>query len=96
MKLKANELRLGNLVYYKNQIVEVPRIDCNTDNVYDAISLTEEWLNIFVLDKKWYMWGDNKFFFRDNDPSDFYIVDCKYVHQLQNLYFALTGQELKK
>ena len=24
------------------------------------------------------------------------IANCKYVHQLQNLYFALTGEELKK
>jgi len=24
----------------------------------------------------------------------FGIADCKYVHQLQNLYFALTGEEL--
>lgn len=23
-----------------------------------------------------------------------YRIDCKYVHQLQNLYFALTGKEL--
>ena len=23
-----------------------------------------------------------------------FCVDCKYVHQLQNLYFALTGKEL--
>lgn len=22
-------------------------------------------------------------------------IECKYVHQLQNLYFALTGEELK-
>ena len=34
------------------------------------------------------------------DPKDDYIFnsfsfDLKYIHQLQNLYFALTGKELK-
>jgi len=32
--------------------------------------------------------------FRLYDTS-FYGMDCLYVHQLQNLYFALTGKELK-
>lgn len=26
---------------------------------------------------------------------DVHVVECKYVHQLQNLYFALTNQPLK-
>ncbi|MES2287775.1 MAG: hypothetical protein V4547_18955 [Bacteroidota bacterium] len=26
--------------------------------------------------------------------NDYFPVDIKYVHQLQNLYFALTGEEL--
>lgn len=26
--------------------------------------------------------------------GEFYPIDIKYVHQLQNLYFALTGKEL--
>ena len=31
-----------------------------------------------------------KLFFRDT-----FMLKCKYVHQLQNLFFALTGEELK-
>jgi hypothetical protein len=30
----------------------------------------------------------------DRDES-FWIGDCKYLHQLQNLYFSLTGEELE-
>ena len=33
----------------------------------------------------------------NNDSSDagcYYVATIKYVHQLQNLYFALTGEEL--
>lgn len=42
--------------------------------------------------------GDNKYLILDNSFGDlraFSMVDIEYVHQLQNLYFALTGEELK-
>jgi hypothetical protein len=63
------------------------------------IPITEEWLYKFGVDKdnntldkgkisyslswKMFYWGDD-------------VIDHKieYVHQLQNLYFALTGEEL--
>jgi len=39
---------------------------------------------------------DGKAFFSDNEfghkQED--EIECKYLHQLQNLYFALTGEEL--
>jgi hypothetical protein len=41
---------------------------------------------------------DNKYLILDNclnDLRSFSMVDIEYVHQLQNLYFALTGEELK-
>lgn len=31
---------------------------------------------------------DNKYYFNEN-------IEVKYLHQLQNLYFALTGEELE-
>ena len=31
----------------------------------------------------------------DHDDMVTFDSDCKYVHQLQNLYFALTGEELE-
>ena len=40
---------------------------------------------------------DSKYTILDNsfdDLRDFSMVDIVYVHQLQNLYFALTGEEL--
>jgi hypothetical protein len=40
---------------------------------------------------------DGKYAILDNsfdDLRDFSMVDISYVHQLQNLYFALTGEEL--
>jgi hypothetical protein len=40
---------------------------------------------------------DGKYTILDNsfdDLRDFTMVDIGYVHQLQNMYFALTGEEL--
>ena len=42
--------------------------------------------------------NDGKYLILDNSFDDlraFSMVDIEYVHQLQNLYFALTGNELK-
>ena len=40
---------------------------------------------------------DGKYLILDNSFDDlraFSMIDIEYVHQLQNLYFALTGEEL--
>lgn len=65
------------------------------------IPLTEEWLVKFGWEKSgewfymdYYEMNLNGIF----NPSDAHYTihnDIKYVHQLQNLYFALTGEELK-
>ena len=70
------------------------------------IPLTEEWLlnfgflkdleNDIFLNINAYAflyWQNNRVELLDND-NNFMISHCDYVHQLQNLYFALTGKEL--
>ena len=47
-------------------------------------NLPYEYYHIYVNDK-------NEFIFRGLGAS---FVEIKHLHQLQNLYFALTGQEL--
>jgi len=64
------------------------------------IPLTEEWLLKFGFDDLGtYGYGrgnfhiclhENEFYFSINNRKVF----IKHVHQLQNLYFALTGEEL--
>lgn len=46
--------------------------------------------NKYIIAKPW---GKNLMMF-NNTLSRGYLLDVKYVHQLQNLYFALTGKEL--
>lgn len=70
----------------------------------NPIPLTEEWLVKFKIHKDYIF--DNKYN-RDTDDYLLYIegiASCnvvnwdkpiKYVHEAQNLYFALTGEELE-
>jgi len=119
--MKANELRVGNLVERDGNILEVIRVakdgivnydlvrksqgmHVNSGNVI-PIPLTEEWLSKFGFEK-----NENGFFdlikdseveilIRDDywtcDGIVFSLFNLKYVHQLQNLFFVLTGEELK-
>ena len=72
----------------------------------EPIQLTEEWLfkfgflkdleNDIFLNINAYAflyWQNNRVELLD-DYNNFMISHCDYVHQLQNLYFALTGEEL--
>ena len=80
----------------------------NTDNLgvmeYQPIPLTEEWLLKFGFE-------NNKLEANHNDIIYYSrlnnigikgmlgmvkVSQCIYVHQLQNLYFALTNKELKQ
>lgn len=124
--MKAEELRIGNYVYYQIVDSEDPRyeywdfnkIDAedilylskNPDNKsYRPIMLSEEAL----LEFRFYKLAKEVFSKTENDEfkSTFIInwddhlnlfkvaftgfwYEIKYLHQLQNLYFALTGKEL--
>ena len=67
------------------------------------IELTEEWLIRFGFKKMNYKLLNKIVFYSETwdiefSDNEFYMPDIgivvKYVHQLQNLYFALTNEEL--
>lgn len=74
----------------------------------EPIELTDEWLEKLGFEKKWesngayYIWEKPgvEFGIYLNKHSEYWFEDyssgleIKYVHQLQNLYFALTEGEL--
>jgi len=109
MTLTANELRIGNLVYYCDEvaIVDVNSIKLVTINHkgFSPIPLTEEWLVKLGFEKygnglnaifhiktiEFISHPFNDVFYMRNSPC---TVHIKSIHQLQNLYFALTGKEL--
>jgi hypothetical protein len=108
--MKANELRIGNYVDLFGMTATVQPDDFNLREHGIAIEqgkpipLTEEWLNRFGATKYSndthhiaFMWiiniDNNTWEIRVN--LDFLLCEIQHVHQLQNLYFALTGEELK-
>lgn len=72
------------------------------------IPIAEEWLIKFGftgrVDFKWknnigIQIVDGKFYFALKDMGNVFfhsIIECKYVHDLQNLHFMLTGKELEQ
>lgn len=107
--MKANELRIGNYVMYSSLIkVNSYKItECEEyPTRFEPIPLTEEWLlklgfekadeiyfiefDVYSMTIKEYEKG--KYIL--NPETHFNYVDIEYVHQLQNLYFALTNLEL--
>jgi hypothetical protein len=97
--MNANELRIGNLVYHNDKIIEIKSLHPQDDDVNDeipfhaiyGITLTEEWLEKLGFELKEPVlissWKFSPF-------CDTITTKCEYLHQLQNLYFALTGEEL--
>ena len=123
--MKANELRLGNMICLISDVGDAPEyiemcasiLDIEhaikQEDFFQGIPITEEWLIRFGFEKYDVM-GENCFFcFLEKDKFlfDLYLRDNKikvsfynldwdrafeldYIHQLQNLYFAITGEEL--
>jgi len=123
--MNQNELRIGNLVYHKDNPLpqkvdglDLYKIQSEYISEYampdhfSPIQLDEEWLLKFGFVKSeglynrsisdhFYLSVDDKFivsfmssgeYVTDNEHGD--VLSIQYVHQLQNLYFALTGKEL--
>lgn len=98
----------GKLVVNRDSIYKVENVNMQSARKYKPIPLTEEWLLRlgfdFVPDLHAYAdenhyivpFHDGTFQFHPFCTND---EDCwktlEYVHQLQNLYFALTGEELQ-
>lgn len=120
--MKANELRIGNIIGCDIQSLTVRAVNDQTcicqnnsgkpyildlEDLY-GLKLTEEWLVKLGFEK--IVCGINPqlpdFILNGvtlmTHTQGFYILDQKngwspfyYVHQLQNLYFALTREELE-
>lgn len=128
--MKANELRIGNLVcdIEQKEVDKIVGIEEKRVSVEGStfaytpideilpIELTEEWLIKFGfrIGRKNYslnsgrelheyactdyfiIWHNIKKGWCINEFPDSNQYYFQYVHQLQNLYFALTGEELKQ
>lgn len=108
--MKASELRIGNyvlrqsdkMIVSKTAIYQIENVNLQSAQKYEPIPLTETVLlncNIEKLDKGLFSLGEET---QLTYKGDGYNVDVGgvviafviYLHQLQNLYFALTNKEL--
>jgi hypothetical protein len=111
--IQANELRIGNWVQHPDspnphQVNTYGILNQSEKNIFEPISLTEDWLLKFGFET-WHKrdWdiggvGDGQLLtvttYAKNPIVRVWnqdIIHINYVHQLQNLYFALTGTELE-
>ena len=108
--MESNELRLGNLLHEEDVgVILVESLnsfggeEINEDSArgyIEPIPLTEEWLKRIEWDNSLFQITDFTvitFSFGAlwiNLGGNYKPRRIEFVHQLQNLYFALTGQEL--
>jgi hypothetical protein len=109
--MKANELRVGNLVKhngnwsYRSHSAPTEIIwtdsdwyalgECTMDlNDIEPVPLTEEWL----LKYDHYLPSSFEIYQRKERIHIYhfghYLATCDYLHEWQNLHFALTNEEL--
>mgnify|MGYP003148218537 CR=1 FL=1 len=102
--MKAIELRVGNLVFKGMDYFEADYITIGMAHNYEPIPLTEEWLVKFGFVENSISIGSYAYLRIEKDLTFAVGVPyesggnsraLKHVHQLQNLYFALTGTELE-
>lgn len=107
-ELKPQDLRIGNLFNPSQPVqVEAWMLLPESNVVFEPIPLTEEWLEKFGFEYDQITFQKSLLMisFSSNwDKSTIWINsfafgkierhDVIYVHQLQNLFFALTGEEL--
>ena len=104
--MNAKELRIGN--YAKdpyNKTIKLVSVEKDA-SMLTPIPLTEEWLIKFGFKENILYRGRKRFWLLDFNISRHKNKGCvvayagraykhiKHVHQLQNIYFAVTGEEL--
>lgn len=104
--IKANELRIGNWVSNGEIEFQITSKDIYHRDVrvygtfIKGLPITPEWLERFGFENKGYIYVLGKFTYNIHNGwwygnKKLPNVNLQYVHQLQNLYHALTGEELE-
>ena len=103
--MKSSELRIGNYISVKNMGVDLPAIiergvEIDASNEFNPIPLSEEWIlraGFKHIHDDWYYncilsVNISK---KTAHVGNYCVNNIEFVHQLQNLYFALTSEELQ-
>ncbi len=108
--MESKDFRIGNYHLYDGKLDRIDwRYSLAFENEFmdgiEPIPLTEEWLEKFGFSAYGYWYSKDWFSNMINvsikhnkttigDREEYEVYGIKHVHQLQNLYFALTGEEL--
>lgn len=101
----GNLVKWAKGVYLNDgETTEILNVISNETDFYEPIPITEEWLLKFgfiYIDIGEYILMDISIDFEYTDEGEFYFLldnkvlcTIKYVHQLQNIYFFITNNEL--
>lgn len=102
--MKNTEIRIGNLIKRNGLVVTADEQTFwdmkKQPEIYEPIPLTEEWLQKFGKKNEAefpsYRIGRMLINFVEGKWTEYvHRIHIKSVHQLQNLYFALYGEELQ-
>lgn len=107
--INTKDFRIGNLVEILGEVKEITGVIrygiyfeggyCpNKEDWIKPIPITEDWLVKFGFEEALNGWWCSDEIFSYKDGCFGFGVDrfteIKYIHQLQNIYFANTGKEL--
>ena len=108
--MEIKELRIGNLIKLHETITKFEYTDFNFNSLFiTPIPLTEEWLlkfgfismySNYIIKAGDYYNSIKKdcekwiYSYDESDAGCYELKQIKYVHELQNLYFALNDKEL--
>jgi hypothetical protein len=90
--MKASELRIGNYLTEDGRLIHIhDGFGIDHAHNFKPIEITNEWLLDFGFVKGKKGWSKT---LNNKRKFNLYMHTSQFIHQLQNLYFALTGEEL--
>ena len=105
--INIKELRIGNIVEDNTGVkvvdIEILNAIHADPEKYGPVKVDDQWLEKFQIpleeDREFEYWFDAKGSWlvevvQEGSTENNYIAQCFFVHQLQNIYFALTGDEI--
>lgn len=101
-RIDCTDKQRGESVCFENTNNGYWLYDDKCNEIVKPIPLTEKWLLKFGFEKDDYLYYKDSFTYNIISKELYYkskypikAKDIKYVHELQNLFFAITGTELE-
>ena len=94
----------GKMVVNRDEVYKIENVNLQSANKYEPISITKEWLQKLGFEGhggelkkgRFTYLVQQRFLVVEGYEYDYNGITChpEYIHELQNIIFALTGEEL--